>query len=138
MVMSQQSDAPDSSQPTSHLCELPPYPRQPEHSFSSLSYPVSALFLQNCPLSSDLLLAGQLEKEMATHSSALAWKIPWTEESMGSQRAGTTSLSLSFTSLFSLDPLSTPSRVYIMVSLLLSQMSELRFDHDSHLLKHFS
>ena len=32
-----------------------------------------------------------LEKEMATHSSALAWKIPWTEErsrlqSMGSQR----------------------------------------------------
>ena len=32
-----------------------------------------------------------LEKEMATHSSVLAWKIPWTEEpgglqSMGSQR----------------------------------------------------
>ena len=34
-----------------------------------------------------------LEKEMATHSSILAWRIPWTEEpvglqSMGSQRAG--------------------------------------------------
>ena len=34
-----------------------------------------------------------LEKEMATHSSILAWKIPWTEEpdnlqSMGLQRAG--------------------------------------------------
>ena len=34
-----------------------------------------------------------LEKEMATHSSTLAWKIPWTKEcsrlqSMGSQRAG--------------------------------------------------
>ena len=34
-----------------------------------------------------------LEKEMATHSSALAWKIPWTEvpgrlQSMGSQRVG--------------------------------------------------
>ena len=29
-----------------------------------------------------------LEKEMATHSSILAWKIPWTEESMGSQRIG--------------------------------------------------
>ena len=33
------------------------------------------------------------EKEMATHSSILAWKIPWTEEpggiqSMGSQRVG--------------------------------------------------
>ena len=24
-----------------------------------------------------------LEKEMATHSSVLAWKIPWTEESGG-------------------------------------------------------
>ena len=34
-----------------------------------------------------------LEKKMATHSSILAWKIPWTEDpsrlqSMGSQRAG--------------------------------------------------
>ena len=33
---------------------------------------------------------GPLEKEMATHSSILAWKIPWTEEhglqSMGLQR----------------------------------------------------
>ena len=34
-----------------------------------------------------------LEKEVATHSSILAWKIPWTEEpgrlpSMGSQRVG--------------------------------------------------
>ena len=33
-----------------------------------------------------------LEKEMATHSSILAWRIPWTEElqSMGSQESGTT------------------------------------------------
>ena len=34
-----------------------------------------------------------LEKGMATHSSVLAWKIPWTEDpgglySMGSQRVG--------------------------------------------------
>ena len=34
-----------------------------------------------------------LEKEMATHSSILAWKIPWMEEpgrlqSMGSERVG--------------------------------------------------
>ena len=44
-----------------------------------------------------------LEKEMAAHSSTLAWKIPWTEkpgrlQSMGSQRVrhdGETSLSLS-------------------------------------------
>ena len=43
-----------------------------------------------------------LEKEMATHSSILAWRIPWTEEpgglqSMGSQRVGYNS---HFTSLF--------------------------------------
>ena len=36
---------------------------------------------------------GPLEKGMATHSSTLAWKIPWTEEpdrlqSMGLQRVG--------------------------------------------------
>ena len=44
-----------------------------------------------------------LEKEMATHSSILAWKIPWIEEpgtlqSMGLQKVGhdcATSLSLS-------------------------------------------
>ena len=34
-----------------------------------------------------------MEKGMATHSSVLAWRIPWTEEpgglqSMGSQRVG--------------------------------------------------
>ena len=34
-----------------------------------------------------------LEKEMATHSSILAWRIPWTEkpsglQSIGSQRVG--------------------------------------------------
>ena len=29
-----------------------------------------------------------LEKGMATHSSILAWRIPWTVEAMGSQRAG--------------------------------------------------
>ena len=48
-------------------------------------------------------LEDSLEKEMATHSSILAWKIPWTEEpgglqSTGSQRLGhdwVTSLSLS-------------------------------------------
>jgi len=38
-------------------------------------------------------LSFNLEKEMATHSSILAWRIPWTEEPgrlqpMGSQRVG--------------------------------------------------
>ena len=40
-----------------------------------------------------LLLKFTLEKEMATHSSILAWRNPWAEEpdglqSMGSQRGG--------------------------------------------------
>ena len=51
-----------------------------------------------------------LEKEMATHSSTLAWRIPWREEpgglqSLGSQRVGhnwATSLSLSLSSLYTL------------------------------------
>ena len=38
-------------------------------------------------------LVDPLEKDMAIHSSILAWRIPWTEEpgglqSMGSQRVG--------------------------------------------------
>ena len=41
----------------------------------------------------DLSQEDPLEKEMAPHSSTLAWKIPWMEEpgtlqSMGSQRVG--------------------------------------------------
>ena len=51
-----------------------------------------------CPIESNapaiyLLLAFEVEKAMATDSSTLAWKIPWTEEpgrlqSMGSRRVG--------------------------------------------------
>ena len=49
-----------------------------------------------------------LEKEMAIHSSTIAWKIPWTEElgrlqSMGSQRVGhdcATSLRFTWRSVF--------------------------------------
>ena len=42
---------------------------------------------------SSLASEGPLEKEMATHSSILAWEVPWTEEpvrlqSMGPQRVG--------------------------------------------------
>ena len=46
-----------------------------------------------------------LEKEMASHSSVLAWKIPWTEEpdglqSVGLQRLGHDWVTSSFTSLY--------------------------------------
>ena len=57
-----------------------------------------AHLLKNPPAMQEILfqLLGwedPLEKEMATHSSVLAWEIPWTEEpgglySMGSQRVG--------------------------------------------------
>jgi len=33
-----------------------------------------------------------LEKEMATHSSTLAWEIPWTEEPSGLQSTGVTNV----------------------------------------------
>ena len=42
--------------------------------------------------SSDLLgWEDPLEKEMATHSSILAWEIPWTEEPGGLQAVGSQS-----------------------------------------------
>ena len=70
-------------------------------------YCVPALYIENIYLSacpqgfpggsegkaSAYNVGDPLEKGMATHSSTLAWKIPWTEkpgrlESMGSQRVG--------------------------------------------------
>ena len=56
--------------------------------FSSLEFKFHCSFL---PISA--LLVTETEKAMATHSSILAWKIPWTEEpgglhSMGSRRVG--------------------------------------------------
>ena len=50
--------------------------------------------MQERPVQS-LGLEGPLEKEMATHSSILAWRIPWTEDPdglqfMGLQRSDTT------------------------------------------------
>ena len=37
---------------------------------------------------------GPLEKEVATHSSTLAWRIPWTEEPGGLQSMGSQSQTL--------------------------------------------
>ena len=60
-------------------------------------------FIEYSYIAIDTQLYEYLEKEMATHSSTLAWKIPWTKEpgrlqTMGSRRVGhkwATSLSLS-------------------------------------------
>ena len=43
-----------------------------------------------------------LEKEMATHSSILAWKIPWTEEPGRLQSMGTWLSDFTFTFTFHL------------------------------------
>ena len=63
-----------------------------------LSYQLIAQLIKNLPTMQEtqVQFLGQkdpLEKEMATHSSTLAWKIPWMEEpnrlqSMGLQRVG--------------------------------------------------
>ena len=42
-----------------------------------------------------------LEKEMATHSSILAWKIPWTEEPGGLQSNGVTKSRTGLSDFFS-------------------------------------
>ena len=68
-------------------------------SFTALREPSLAVRLvKNLPAMQEtqvqsLGLEDPLENEMATHSSTLVWKIPWTEEpgrlqSMGSQRVG--------------------------------------------------
>ena len=50
--------------------------------------------MKNPPVNArDVGLEDPLEKDMATHSSILAWEVPWTEEpgklqSMGSRRVG--------------------------------------------------
>ena len=52
-----------------------------------------AQLVKNLPAMQDTLVRflGQedpLEKEMATHSNILAWRIPWTEEPGGLQSMG--------------------------------------------------
>ena len=66
------------------------------NAFSTLLFPLVAQMVKNLPTLQETQVwsLGQedlLEKGMATHSSILAWRVPWTEEpgglqSMGSQR----------------------------------------------------
>ena len=68
-----------------------------EFTFAVLAFPVSSV-VKNQPAMQEMWVLSlgweePLEKEMATHSSILAWEIPWTEEpgrlqSMGSQKVG--------------------------------------------------
>ena len=66
-----------------------------------------------------------LEKEMATHSSTLAWKIPWMEEhgrlqSMGSQRVGRTRLHFHFHFIVLYGCKVLVSRIHVLTHFLLS------------------
>ena len=65
---------------------------------TTTSASLMAYTVKNLPASQETQVRSQgqedpLEEKMATHSSILAWKIPWTEEpgglqSMGLQRVG--------------------------------------------------
>ena len=48
---------------------------------SEVKYPAAMQKMQVCPLGQE----DPLEEEIATHSSILAWEIPWTEEPGGLQ-----------------------------------------------------
>ena len=61
------------------------------HQASLVAHTVKNLLVMQETLVRSLDWEYPLEKEMATHSTTLAWKIPWTEEpgslqTMGSQR----------------------------------------------------
>ena len=80
----------------SHICLIPKINKSTGHRGSLRASPV-AQSLKNLPAVQETWVRSlgweePLEKEMATYSSILAWKISWTEEpgglqSMGSQRA---------------------------------------------------
>ena len=77
-----------------------------------------------------------LEKEMAIHSSTLAWKIPWTEDpnrlqSMGSQRVGPDwAMSLHFTSYKSLINCGIVYKISLFTS---EHYFSMKFWHSSYL-----
>ena len=69
-------------------------------------------------------LGGSSEKEMATHCSILAWRVPWTEEpsglqSMGHKESDTTeglTLSVTESSAFMQYTGSVIKEIYILIS----------------------
>ena len=55
------------------------------HTFKQMGASLVALMVKNLPAMQETQVQslgqeGPIEKAMATHSSILAWKIPWTEE----------------------------------------------------------
>ena len=66
-----------------------------------------------------------LEKEMATYSSVLAWKIPWTEEPGGLQSVGSQSQTRLSTQQMRLQGLWLPVEVHLYQGLAPTDSSEL-------------
>ena len=65
--------------------------RQEELSFPKSIFPGGTVGKEFCQRRRRRIFLGQedpLEEEIATHSSVLAWKIPWTEECAGLQSMG--------------------------------------------------
>ena len=58
------------------------------HKKNGLFMPIKDLDYSDCETGIWILLGNLSEKAMTTHSSTLAWKIPWTEEPGGLQSMG--------------------------------------------------
>ena len=56
------------------------FQQQNLHSFCDVNIPVESKNSGDFPFSLKGHIVMKLEKEMATYSNILAWKIPWTEE----------------------------------------------------------
>ena len=112
-----------------HQC-LPRLPLSPAHWLLPLRYSLVAQTIKNPPAMQEtrVLVWGTsgLEKGMATHSSILAWRIPWTEEpgrlqSVGSQRVrsdwGTNAFTLHFHFLRSSKSYNPPSAKLLFLAI---------------------
>ena len=80
-----------------------------------------------------------LEKEMATHSSILAWKIPWTEEQVGYSPQGRKGLDttellhfLSRDSKRCLMSMSIPAHIYLRLTSVSSNQTWGDFSYSSY------
>ena len=62
-------------------------------------------------------LEDPLEKEMASHSSTLAWKIPWMEEPGGLQATGSQSRTLLSNFTFFLSMIKLKLRIYLIINM---------------------
>ena len=58
-----------------------------------------------------------LEKEMATHSSILAWRIPWTEEPAGLQSMGSQRVGHNWASILKSRDITLPPKVHLVKAL---------------------